>query len=539
MVRKTIRISSIVVLLVLTTSLAILGCDKKNTLIISPNGLHSRDEMMPRQFNMISAENEHAVFILEVSLKKGEEDIKPDLELLAQETDLIGNQFEIVNTEKPTFMVLDYDADGKPLTEIQYMGKVTVLPFEALTTGAYKEAVVKGLMYQSEPWLSFGLAGYLSGETPAVSMDSMSDPERLYLSGFSFCGELCGEAEVKTSKALATSFVAYLARTYGIPEINALLKGESSLDISQEIETWSGVHNDYYAEHSDLLNGKYPYEDKKDILLVSKELSIHIDFSDNAENRYFTSPGAVYTYLDNRIFGALDIILEKRSQLVQDDSQIDGVKADIYIDENTENGSVTDSATNTVYLRGSGIVFNPEHELIHLAMVNGNKAWLCEGLTQFLQETLFYRKTYSLDGQVDGQYESIREMYFGEFDWTDRPESLRLFFEEVLKYYTAYDSLEEPDGKLNTLLYCDASAYACLRQYQQSDVIQWVIEGDSIGINTYYVYVSYINYLMESGKCTLPELLKLDKEQTLPKELESYLPAWMEEIENKALAIGQ
>lgn len=537
--KKTLRISIIVLLVILISALVISACDKKSSLIIFPTGLHPRDEMMPRQFNMVSAENEYAVFILEISLKKGEEDIRPYLELLAQETDLIGNQFEIANPEKPTFMVLDYDADGKLLTEIQYMGKVTVLPFEALTTAAYKEAVVKGLTYQSEPWLSFGLAGYVSGDVPAISMENMSNTEKLYLSGLSFCKELCGNEEVETSKALAASFVTYLAKTYGIHEINALLREDSSLDINREVQTWSGVKNDFYTHHPDILNGKYPYQDERDILLVSKELSIHIDFNDNAENRYLTSPGAVYSYLDDRIFGALSVILEKRSEFVQDDSQIDGIKGDIYIDENTETRSMTDSANNTIHLRGSGIVFNPEHELIHLAMVNGSKAWLCEGLTQLLQETLFERKTYSLDGQVDGQYESIRKMYLGEFDWTDRPESLRLFFEEVLKYYTAYESLEEPDGKLNTLVYCDASAYACLREYQQPDVIQWVIEGDSTGINTYYVYVSYINYLMESGKYTLPELLKLDKEQTIPKELESYLPAWMEEIEKKASAISQ
>jgi hypothetical protein len=352
---------------------------------------------------------------------------------------------------------------------------------------------------------------------------------------------LCGESEVETSKALAASFVTYLAKTYGVPEINALLKGESSLDINREIETWSGVQKGYYAEHPELLNGKYLYEGDRyaDMLLVSEGLRIHLDFNDRAENRYLTSPGAVYSYLDNRIFGALDGILEKRSELMPDHSQINEIKADIYIDENTETVSVTDSATNTVYLRGSGIIFNPEHELIHLVMVNGSKAWLCEGLTQYLQETLFYRKTYSLDGQRDEQYDSIREMYLGEFNWTDRPEAMKLFFEEVLKYYTTYESLEEPDGRLNTLLYCDASAFALLRLYQQSDVMQWIIDGDPMGINTYYVYVSYVNYLMESGKYTLPELIELDKAQALPKELESYLPAWMEEIEKKALAISQ
>jgi hypothetical protein len=221
MMRKIVRISSIVVLVVIISALAISGCDgKKSTLLVSKSGQHARDEMMPRQFNMVSAENEYAVFILEVSAKKTEEDIGPDLELLVQETDLISNQFEITNPEKPTFMVLDYDADGKPLTDPQYMGKVILLPFVAFTTDAYKEAVVKGLTYHSEPWLSYGLAGYVSGDVPAVSMEKMSDSERLYLSGCSFCEELCGEEEVNASKALAASFVTYLAQTYGIHEIS-------------------------------------------------------------------------------------------------------------------------------------------------------------------------------------------------------------------------------------------------------------------------------------------------------------------------------
>jgi hypothetical protein len=526
----------------MTSALALSGCDKKSILIISPNGLHSRDEMMPRQFNMVSAENEYAIFILEVSPKITEEDIGSDLELLAQETDLIGNQFEIANPEKPTFMVLDFDADGKLLTEIQYMGKATVLPFEAFSTGAYKEAAVKGLTYQSEPWLSYGLAGYVSGDVPSISTEKMNDIEKLYLSGCSFCMELCGDTEVEASKALATSFVSYLKKTYGLHEINALLRGESSLDINREIQTWSGVKNDYYVNHPDILNGKYPYEDDRfgDILLVLEGLSIHIDFNDNAEIRYLTTPGEVYSYLDNRIFGALDVILEKRSELMQDDAQqINKIKVDIYIDENCETTSETNIVNSTIHLRGSGIVFNPEHELIHLVMVNGSKAWLSEGLTQLLQETLFYRKTYSLDGQRDQQYDVIREMYLGEFDWKDRPEALKQFVENLIKYYTAYQSLDEPDGKLNTLVYCDASAYAWLKEYSQADAVQKIINGNVTEKNNYLVYISYINYLMESGKYTLPELLKLDKEQTLPKELESYMPAWMEKIENKALAIRQ
>jgi hypothetical protein len=294
------------------------------------------------------------------------------------------------------------------------------------------------------------------------------------------------------------------------------------------------------VNHPDLLNGKYPYKDDSggDLLLVSKGLSIHIDFNDNAENRYLTSPGDVYSYLENRIFGALDVILEKRSELVQDDPQIDGIKADIYIDENTEMTSAANIENSTIHLRGGGIVFNPEHELIHLTMVNGSKSWLSEGLTQLLQETLFYRKTYSLDGQRDCQYDNVREMYLGEFNWTDWPEALKLYFENLIKYYTTYESLDEPDGKLNTLVYCDASAYAWLKEYSKAEAMQKIINGKVTGINNYFVYISYINYLMESGKYTLPELLELDKSQTLPKELEGYLPTWMEEIERKAAVIG-
>ena len=116
---------------------------------------------------------------------------------------------------------------------------------------------MKGLAYESEPWVAYGLAGMLAKQVRRLIFPLLADEEKLYLSGLSFEEPYVSAEEREEAIKLATSFLNKIVETEGQEEVMKLIDGSSTLDVYKAYQDWGGIDNPVFAASPEVLFGRY------------------------------------------------------------------------------------------------------------------------------------------------------------------------------------------------------------------------------------------------------------------------------------------
>ena len=502
---------------------------------------HNRDAIVPRIFNVLTAETNQAKVTFEVSKSTDRSKIDEIHETILNMVEQVLDRFPIKTAEKPEFLVLEKDGSGIPLEHPQFYGKCTLIPYSAIENGQLLEIIVKGIAYESEPWVAYGLAGILSGAQVEVDLSLIQDTNKLFLTGISYEVEYVTDDDLAASKALAGAFMQSILSNYGEDVLMELIENSSSLDVYAALKAWSGETNAYYDLHPKLLFGTYSYSDAP---------GYFVRVFDGKSNFYFRmdlpatsplkDPKTIYAFLD-RFHRAV----EKISAFALD-NQIDVIDSgfDVYTnstDYDFRGGVVEGMEIN---FGQDGWRLGLEHEVIHAMLglgdhgVGTNEKWLTEGLTSLLADkVIFGPEIFEIAGlQEVSYYNLLRDVknnvvddsYFrlsGAFD----------FYKNAVGYYTKFASLEEENGELNYEVYVDSAAYAWIVYCEGGQISPETAIEPTMSLHRipliYEVYASYVNFLIGQKGIHIADLVHYYQTE-IPKELTEYTDEWLDYIRN-------
>ena len=191
---------------------------------------HNRDEIVPRIFNTLSAESNQATVTFEVSKTTDQSEIDEIYKTMINTIEHILDRFPIKTAEKPEFIVLERDGSGKLLEHPQFYGNLTLIPYSAIESGQILEIIIKGIAYESEPWVAYGLVGIISDDQVEVDLDLIQDTNKLFLTGISYEVEYVTDDDLVASKALAGAFMQYILANYGEDVLMELIEKYSLQD---------------------------------------------------------------------------------------------------------------------------------------------------------------------------------------------------------------------------------------------------------------------------------------------------------------------
>ena len=500
---------------------------------------HNRDEIVPRIFNTLSAESDQAKFTFEVSKTTDRIKIDEIYATIICTIEQVLDRFPIKTAEKPEFIVLERDGSGKPLEHPQFYGNLTLIPYSAIESGQILEIIIKGIAYESEPWVAYGLAGIISDDQVEVDLDLIQDTNKLFLTGISYETEYVTDDDLAASKALAGSFTQYILANYGEDVLMELIENSSTLDVYDAVKAWSGETNAYFDLHPEVLFGTYSYSDAP---------GYFVRVNDGKSNFYFRmdlpatsplkDPKTIYAFLD-RFHRAT----EKISKFALD-SQIGVIDSGFDVYTNS-----TDYAFRGGMVEGMEIHFGQdgwrlglEHELIHAMLgtrgVGTNEKWLREGLTSLLADkVIFGPEIFEMAGYPEASYYNILrdvknnvvdDSYFrlsGAYD----------FYKNAVEYYTKFASLEDENGELNYDVYVDSAAYAWIVYCEEGQISPETAIEPTISLHRipliYEVYASYVNFLIGQKGILIADLVHYYQTE-IPKELTEYTDEWLDYIRN-------
>lgn len=501
---------------------------------------HNRDAIVPRIFNVLTAETNQAKVTFEVSKSTDRSKIDEIHETILNMVEQVLDRFPIKTAEKPEFLVLEKDGSGKPLEHPQFYGKCTLIPYSAIENGQLLEIIVKGIAYESEPWVAYGLAGILSGAQVEVDLSLIQDTNKLFLTGISYEVEYVTDDDLAASKALAGAFMQSILSNYGEDVLMELIENSSSLDVYAALKAWSGETNAYYDLHPKLLFGTYSYSDAP---------GYFVRVFDGKSNFYFRmdlpatsplkDPKTIYAFLD-RFHRAT----EKISKFALD-SQIGVIDSGFDVYTNS-----TDYIFRGGMVEGKEIHFGQdgwrlglEHELIHAMLktletsgVGTNEKWLREGLTSLLADkVIFGPEIFEMAGYPEASYYNILrdvknnvvdDSYFrlsGAYD----------FYKNAVEYYTKFASLEDENGELNYDVYVDSAAYAWIVYCEGGQISPETAIEPTMSLHRipliYEVYASYVNFLIGQKGIHIADLVHYYQTE-IPKELTEYTGEWLDYI---------
>jgi len=501
---------------------------------------HNRDEIVPRIFNTLSAESDQAKFTFEVSKTTDRIKIDEIYATIICTIEQVLDRFPIKTAEKPEFIVLERDGSGKPLEHPQFYGNLTLIPYSAIESGQILEIIIKGIAYESEPWVAYGLAGIISDDQVEVDLDLIQDTNKLFLTGISYEVEYVTDDDLVASKALAGAFMQYILANYGEDVLMELIENSSSLDVYDALKAWSGETNAYYDLHPKVLFDSYSYSDAQ---------GYFVRVNDGKSNFYFRmdlpatsplkDPKTIYAFLD-RFHRAT----EKISKFALD-SQIGVIDSGFDVYTNS-----TDYIFRGGMVEGKEIHFGQdgwrlglEHELIHAMLktletsgVGTNEKWLREGLTSLLADkVIFGPEIFEMAGYPEASYYNILrdvknnvvdDSYFrlsGAYD----------FYKNAVEYYTKFASLEDENGELNYDVYVDSAAYAWIVYCEEGQISPETAIEPTISLHRipliYEVYASYVNFLIGQKGIHIADLVHYYQTE-IPKELTEYTGEWLDYI---------
>ena len=498
---------------------------------------HNRDEIVPRIFNTLSAESNVAKITFEVTKTTDRSEIDEAYQSIITMIEQVLDHFPIKTAEKPEFIVLERDGSGKPLEHPQFYGNLTLIPYSAIESGQILEIIIKGIAYESEPWVAYGLVGIISDDQVEVDLDLIQDTNKLFLTGISYEVEYVTDDDLVASKALAGAFMQYILANYGEDVLMELIENSSSLDVYDALKAWSGETNAYFDLHPEVLFGTYSYSDAP---------GYFVRVYDGTSNFYFRmdlpatsplkDPKTIYAFLD-RFHRAT----EKISKFALD-SQIGVIDSGFDVYTNS-----TDYAFRGGMVEGMEIHFGQdgwrlglEHELIHAMLgtrgVGTNEKWLREGLTSLLADkVIFGPEIFEMAGYPEASYYNILrdvknnvvdDSYFrlsGAYD----------FYKNAVEYYTKFASLEDENGELNYDVYVDSAAYAWIVYCEEGQISPETAIEPTISLHRipliYEVYASYVNFLIGQKGIHIADLVHYYQTE-IPKELTEYTGEWLDYI---------
>ena len=500
---------------------------------------HNRDAIVPRIFNVLTAETNQAKVTFEVSKSTDRSKIDEIHETILNMVEQVLDRFPIKTAEKPEFLVLEKDGSGKPLEHPQFYGKCTLIPYSAIENGQLLEIIVKGIAYESEPWVAYGLAGILSGAQVEVDLSLIQDTNKLFLTGISYEVEYVTDDDLAASKALAGAFMQSILSNYGEDVLMELIENSSSLDVYAALKAWSGETNAYYDLHPKLLFGTYSYSDAP---------GYFVRVFDGKSNFYFRmdlpatsplkDPKTIYAFLD-RFHRAV----EKISAFALD-NQIDVIDSgfDVYTnstDYDFRGGVVEGMEIN---FGQDGWRLGLEHEVIHAMLglgdhgVGTNEKWLTEGLTSLLADkVIFGPEIFEIAGlQEVSYYNLLRDVKNNVVDDSYfRLSGAYDFYKNAVGYYTKFASLEEENGELNYEVYVDSAAYAWIVYCEEGQISPETAIIPTISLHRipliYEVYASYVNFLIGQKGIHIADLVHYYQTE-IPKELTEYTGEWLDYI---------
>ena len=500
---------------------------------------HNRDEIVPRIFNTLSAESDQAKFTFEVSKTTDRIKIDEIYATIICTIEQVLDRFPIKTAEKPEFIVLERDGSGKPLEHPQFYGNLTLIPYSAIESGQILEIIIKGIAYESEPWVAYGLVGIISDDQVEVDLDLIQDTNKLFLTGISYEVEYVTDDDLVASKALAGAFMQYILANYGEDVLMELIENSSSLDVYDALKAWSGETNAYYDLHPKLLFGTYSYSDAPGYFVRVNDGNSNFYFRmDLPATSPLKDPKTIYAFLD-RFHRAT----EKISKFALD-SQIGVIDSGFDVYTNS-----TDYAFRGGMVEGMEIHFGQdgwrlglEHELIHAMLgtrgVGTNEKWLREGLTSLLADkVIFGPEIFEMAGYPEASYYNILrdvknnvvdDSYFrlsGAYD----------FYKNAVEYYTKFASLEDENGELNYDVYVDSAAYAWIVYCEEGQISPETAIEPTISLHRipliYEVYASYVNFLIGQKGILIADLVHYYQTE-IPKELTEYTDEWLDYIRN-------
>jgi len=501
---------------------------------------HNRDEILPRIFSTLTAETNEAIITFEVGKTTDQSKIVEMYEAMVKLNEQVLERFPIKTAEKPEFFILEKDGSGKLLEHPQYYGKRTLIPYSAIENGQLLEIVVKGIAYESEPWVAYGLVRILSGDQVEVDLGLIQDANKLFLTGISYEAEYVTDDDLAASKALARAFMQYILANYGEDVLMELIENSSSLDVYDALKAWSGTTNSYFDLHPEVLFGTYSYSDAPGYFVRVYDGNSNFYFRmDHPVISPLKDPRTIYAFLD-RYHRAT----EKISKFALD-NQIDVIDSGFDVYTNS-----TDYTFRSGMVEGMEIHFGQdgwrlglEHELIHAMLqtletsgVGTNEKWLREGLTSlFADKVIFGPEIFETAGLQEVSYYNILrdvknnvvdESYFrlsGAFD----------FYKNAVGYYTKFASLEEENGELNYDVYVDSAAYAWIVYCEEGQISPETAIKPTISLHRvpmiYEVYASYVNFLIEQKGILIADLVHYYQTE-IPKELTEYTGEWLDYI---------
>ncbi len=501
-----------------------------------------RDETMPRLFDSLTAEDTLAIYTFELT---NDYDAAKIGSLYAEVFDLVTDvmkQYPISTAEKPEFMFVEKDGAGKLFDKPIFYGNRTVIAYSAVEAGDLQQILVKGLAYESEPWVAYGLAGMLAGETgEEADLSLLADEEKLYLSGLSFKEPYVSAEEREESIRLATAFLNRIVETEGQEEVMKLIDGSSTLDVYKAYQDWGGVDNPVFAASPELLFGRYSYQATPgyDVMIKDGSSNFYFRIAEDQPAELDTA-SIIYAFLE-RFHNAVETIgaFGRDHGLVVKDAGF-----------NVFTSPIGFQKYQTGYVDGDNVIFTHagwKHytEMVMIPAVLGmaEDNWLTPGLTELLiYKEIYGPEIYEITGFPEySELETLKQVRDKKLDKTDfRTELGYETYLEIERYYSQRASLDDAD--FNYDIFFDGAASAWLEYAKKNNIDPNAAIPPVNAINEHpfrwEIFASYANYLMNQKGYSLNELLGYLQIGELPVELTSYVDEWLEYIRTAELREG-
>ena len=491
-----------------------------------------RDETMPRLFDLLTAEDTLAIYTFELTDDYDATKIESLYEEVFDQVLGVMKQYPIATVEKPEFMFVEKDGAGKLFNKPFFYGSRTIIPYSAVEAGGLQQILVKGLAYESEPWVAYGLAGMLAGETGEADLSLLADEEKLYLSGLSFEELYVSAEEREEAIKLATAFLNKIVETEGQEEVMKLIDGSSTLDVYKAYQDWGGLTTLCSPLRpsccSAVFLSGYTWLRRDD---QGRQLNFYFRIAEDQPAELDTA-SIIYAFLE-RYHNAVERIgaFGRDHGLVVRDSGY-----------NVFTSPIGFQKYQTGYVDGNNVIFThagwklyTERVMIQAVLGMAEDNWLTPGLTELMTfKEIYGPEIYEITGFTEySELETLKQVRDKKFDKTDLDPSWvmrRIWRSNVI---TA-NGLLWMTRNLTMTSFFDGAASAWLEYAKKNniDVNAAIPPVNAINEHPFRgeIFASYANYLMNQKGYSLKELLGYSQTGELSEEMTSYVDEWLEYI---------
>jgi hypothetical protein len=481
-------------------------------------GRHNRDEILPRVFNVWTAETEAAQYQVE-STTLTYMDAVELIALVENDVRQILDYSGFSPDPKPIVIIVDSDTFGKPLGASYMSGNTAVMSSPLILQNEHFAALASAVLCTADQWVGQGVCELLINGVPdskylADYYNGGGDMDILGLFCARFDDRLCGAKEASVARASAASLVNYIVnKGMNLSEHNfvATLKQEWLKSI--------GVTKTY----------KYPYEgelagfwinassnEAYDFVLNSDLAVYHIAWQKD-ESCLMSSVHNLEYFLHRNYSGLLllkDSIAANGTQRMLEGT---AKKLMYNIDETGYQSAITMEGAMP-----SGEIFLPDtysasHRSLREAVRSyagaGTKKWLEIGLAEYY--SAIFLKDYEFlveerDGfrNCDYRYLLMRDLVFNKdaFDFEDS-EWGKSYYTDILEYYMGHGGSMTTQSDFDPELFYNAAAFTSLNSNKTKSYDAWLdtrpisvkynISEEGSEMDNYQAG-SFVNYLVKT-----------------------------------------